>query len=50
MEGADVQKVVTMLVWHDMTETRSGDHNKIAARYLLGKKEAEEKIIHDQFD
>ncbi|EKD30400.1 MAG: hypothetical protein ACD_78C00067G0002 [uncultured bacterium (gcode 4)] len=50
MEWADAQKVVTMLVWHDITETRSGDHNKIAARYLLGKKEAEERIIHDQFD
>lgn len=49
MEGADAYKVATMLVWHDIAETRIGDHHKVAARYLTNKKEAEKQVMEDQF-
>ena len=38
-----------MLVWHDIAETRIGDHHKVAARYLSNKKEAEKQVMQDQF-
>lgn len=34
MEGADSNKVAMMLLIHDVPECRTGDHHKIAARYL----------------
>ena len=49
MEGADAYKVATMLVWHDIAETRIGDHHKVAARYLTNKKEAEKQVMSEQF-
>ncbi len=48
MEWADSSKVVKMLIWHDIAETRIGDIHKIGARYISGKKEAEKKIWQDQ--
>lgn len=50
MEGADANKVATMLVWHDIAETRIGDMHKIALRYITNKKELEEKVMKEQFD
>lgn len=48
MEWADSAKVVKMLIWHDIAETRIWDIHKIGARYILNKKEAEINILRDQ--
>lgn len=50
MEGADANKVATMLVWHDIAETRIGDMHKVALRYITNKKELEEKVMEEQFE
>jgi putative hydrolases of HD superfamily len=51
MEWADAYKVATMLVRHDIAETRIGDIHKVGARYLWSiKKQAEKQVMHDQFD
>jgi putative hydrolase of HD superfamily len=50
MEGADANAVATMLVWHDLAETRLGDQHKITARYVDNKRELEDAIMHDQLD
>jgi putative hydrolase of HD superfamily len=50
MEGADANKVAAMLVWHDLAETRVGDHHKIAARYITGKREIEGAVMKDQLE
>lgn len=34
MEGADVARVVLMILYHDLSEARTNDAHKIAARYL----------------
>jgi putative hydrolases of HD superfamily len=34
MEGADPEKVASILIMHDNAETRIGDQNKVAARYI----------------
>ncbi len=50
MEWADAYKVATMLIWHDLAETRIGDMHKIGARYLGAyKKQAEHQVLKDQF-
>ncbi len=49
MEWADAQKVATILVWHDMAETRIWDLHKIATRYIKNKKEIEDTIMKEQF-
>ena len=48
MEGADAEKVATMLVRHDLAETRIGDIHKVGARYWINKKEVETKVLQDQ--
>jgi len=48
MEWADENKVATMLVWHDIAETRIWDQHKVASRYLDQKKEAEELVMKNQ--
>lgn len=50
MEGADANKVVTTLVWHDIAETRIGDMHKVAVGYITNKKELEKKVMNDQFN
>lgn len=50
MEWADANKVATMLVWHDIAETRIWDFHKIAAKYITNKKEIEKNIMNDQFN
>lgn len=50
MEGADANKVATMLVWHDIAETRIGDMHKVAVGYITNKKELERQVMKDQFD
>lgn len=49
MEWADANKCASMLVWHDIAETRVGDMHKVATRYITNKMEAEEKVMQDQF-
>jgi len=49
LEWADANKVVTMLVRHDFSETRIWDIDKIGAAYLDNKKQAEAKINKEQF-
>lgn len=41
LEGADVGRAVTLAVFHDMAEARTGDLHKMAQRYLEGKDGAE---------
>lgn len=47
LEGADVEKVACMLLFHDMPESRVGDQNKVSARYFK-KNEAEQKAALEQ--
>lgn len=48
MEGTDAEKCATMLIWHDMPETRIGDLHRNASTYLTNKQQAEETALHDQ--
>lgn len=41
--------MVNAVIWHDIAETRIGDLHRMAGEYLAGKKEAENKVILDQF-
>jgi len=50
LEWADPEKVCTILVRHDMAETRIWDMHKVASRYIRGKKEAEIQVMKEQFD
>ena len=47
MEWADVGKVVSMLIWHDIHEARIQDVHKLSLRYLWKKKllEMEDKTL-----
>jgi putative hydrolase of HD superfamily len=47
LENADYKKVVLMLVWHDLPESRINDKDKIEARYINGRI-GEEKAFEDQ--
>lgn len=47
-EGADALRVTSMLVWHDMAETRIGDLHKIATHYIKGKDSIEDLAMEDQ--
>ncbi|OIO07560.1 hypothetical protein CO115_02340 [Candidatus Falkowbacteria bacterium CG_4_9_14_3_um_filter_36_9] len=50
MEGdANPEKVVAMLIIHDNAEARTGDQNKVSARYYSNK-EAEEKAFNEQLE
>lgn len=46
MEGADPEKVASMMIIHDNAETRIGDQNKIASRYI--GKDVEGKAFDEQ--
>jgi putative hydrolase of HD superfamily len=48
LEGADPNKLCTAAVFHDMHETRLGDHNKINARYIQVDKDLEKKVEQEQ--
>lgn len=50
MEWADANKVATILIWHDMAETRIGDMHMIVKRYIKNKKEAESQVTRHQFE
>jgi len=52
MEWADVGKVVSMLIWHDIHEARIQDVHKVSLRYLWKEKllEMEDKALQEQFD
>ncbi len=47
LEGADVEKVVKMCLFHDIPEVRIGDIDKVAQRYV-DKSETEMKVLEDQ--
>ncbi len=50
MEGnVDPERVLALLIIHDNPESRLGDQNKVAARYV-SKKEAEIKVLEDQLE
>jgi len=48
MEGANAERICTAAVFHDMTEARIGDMNKITARYVIVKDDLEKKVQKDQ--
>lgn len=45
-EGADIGKVLTMAIFHDVGESRSGDQNWVHKRYV---KVFDKEILNDQF-
>jgi putative hydrolase of HD superfamily len=47
LEGINGEKIATMVLFHDNPETRIGDHNKIAQRYVDSEK-IEKKVINEQ--
>ena len=47
LEGADVEKVVKMCLFHDIPEVRIGDIDKVAQRYV-DKSETEIRVLKDQ--
>lgn len=47
LEGVDAEKAACMLLFHDVPEARTGDHNKIAQRYI-DRDRVEAKVIKDQ--
>lgn len=49
MEGADPLKVAAMLLIHDNAEARTGDQNKLAARYFQ-KKAGERAAFEEQVE
>lgn len=50
IEWADPHKVASMLIWHDLAETRIGDFHKVGARYIPNKKEIEKQVMKDQLE
>jgi putative hydrolase of HD superfamily len=48
LEWADAHKVVTILVWHDLAETRIWDIDKVGQRYIANKKEVEHTVLSEQ--
>jgi len=50
MEWADPYKVASMLIWHDLAETRIGDFHKVGARYIPNKKDIEKQVMKDQLE
>lgn len=49
LEGADPYKAALISAFHELPETRIGDTHKTAQRYL-NKKEAEKKVMEEQFE
>lgn len=50
LEWVDPYRVVTTIVFHDLTETRIGDLHRVATRYIQWKDEAEQQICREQMD
>ncbi|MDD2515664.1 MAG: HD domain-containing protein [Candidatus Gracilibacteria bacterium] len=50
MEGADANKVATMLVWHDIGEARIGDMHFINTKYINNKNNFELEAMKHQFE
>lgn len=48
LEGTNTARVVEMMLFHDNSETRIGDINKVQERYLCNKHEAEHQALDDQ--
>lgn len=48
LEEVNVEKVMTMLLFHDNAETRIGDLNKVNQRYFSNKKEIELEAFTSQ--
>ena len=46
-ERADEEKVMKMLMFHDVPETRLGDMHKVTAKYI-DKQKAEKNVFEDQ--
>ena len=46
-ERADEEKVMKMLMFHDVPETRLGDMHKVTAKYI-DKQKAEKNVVEDQ--
>jgi len=49
LEGEDSEKAACMLLFHDTPEARTGDHNKIAQRYI-DREGVEERVLEDQIN
>ena len=49
MEGADINKVTTMCLFHDVAEARINDLHLVGARYIK-KREAELKAFEEQME
>lgn len=49
MEGVNPERVACMLLIHDNAEARTGDQNKVSARYFQ-KKDGELKAFQEQLD
>ncbi len=47
MEGVSGEEVATIVLFHDNPESRIGDHNKIAQRYI-DREKAEKAVLKDQ--
>jgi len=47
LEGENGETAASMLLFHDTPEARTGDHNKIAQRYI-NRDKVEEKVMKDQ--
>lgn len=47
MEGVSGEKVATTVLFHDNPESRIGDHNKIAQRYVEREK-SEKRVLEEQ--
>ncbi len=50
IEWADSNKVTSMLIWHDIGETRIWDFHKVACRYIKDKKQIEKNVLSDQLN
>lgn len=50
MENADANKVTVMCLFHDLGETRTGDHHRVATNYLeyFTAKDAEDAAFKEQ--
>ncbi len=48
MEWADAEKVVSIVVWHDIAEVRIWDLHKLWSYYFSNKHTVEEHVIRDQ--
>lgn len=47
LEGLNGEKVASVVLFHDNPESRIGDHNKVAQRYI-DRKKAEKVVLKDQ--